>query len=364
MGGKVTDSPRWRCSLCGAEELRGLPEANQAAAVKHTETHQGFKVGDRVQHKDFETRGKVGYVRGVTVTYDVLWDGENHDIDRRYLAEDLVTPTPRRGTGASPPERFEGPRRTPPTPSLATPRPRRGQQARLAKPHLGFQSTQSNQSSRSWGTSCPVSSKHAFVQPPKNPCQPLVARRNRFVGHPPRDNRTISPSSGTSVKVRSDGHDPRSLLEGRMNPARKTIQRGHEMCREEGLEEHDRQDHEDEESEADRAWRAAPSPIDTHTRERPGLNISRPVHHLSQRTNPRHWLLVRIKRPTAALIGAWRVGWERAGTVVALVVETSLLHGITVGIVPGAVIQTTARVRVGHDDRHPCTAFINTSTLE
>ena len=44
-----------------------------------------------MQHKGFEARGAVGYVRGVTVTYDVLWDGENHDVDRRYLAEDLVS---------------------------------------------------------------------------------------------------------------------------------------------------------------------------------------------------------------------------------------------------------------------------------
>ena len=87
----MTDSPRWRCSLCGAEGSEDSPEANQAAAVKHAETHQGFKVGDRVQHKGFEARGAVGYVRGVTVTYDVLWDGENHDVDRRYLAEDLVS---------------------------------------------------------------------------------------------------------------------------------------------------------------------------------------------------------------------------------------------------------------------------------
>ena len=81
----MTDSPRWRCSLCGAEGSEDSPEANQAAAVKHA-SDQGFKVGDRVQHKGFETRGKVGYVRRVTVTYHVLSDGENHDVGHRDTA--------------------------------------------------------------------------------------------------------------------------------------------------------------------------------------------------------------------------------------------------------------------------------------
>jgi len=86
----VTDSPRWRCSLCGAEGSEDSSEANQAAAIEHAETHQGFKVGDRVQHK--LEPDPVGYVSGVRVLYGVDWEGQYRDcVCPQYEAQDLVS---------------------------------------------------------------------------------------------------------------------------------------------------------------------------------------------------------------------------------------------------------------------------------